>query len=153
MHYGVMLGLSWVDLRATWVNIGAILSLAHLGMVGHSWAWFCIVGPIGAIWALLGIVCPFGHGWPSCANLGMVGPSPSFKFWRHSPCEVGMLILHVFYRCFSTPAWVAEASSCAMSGLSWGYLERTWVSLGGILCHVGAIFGELGRYLVQLGVT
>ena len=57
MHYGVMLGLSWVDLRASWVNIGAILSLAHLGMVGHSWAH---LGLVGHSWAHSG---PFGPGW------------------------------------------------------------------------------------------
>ena len=41
-----------------------------------------------------------------------------------------MLILDLFYRCFSKPVWVAEVSSCAVSGLSWGYLERTWGLLG-----------------------
>ena len=76
-----MLGLSWVDLRATWVNIGAILSLANLGMVGHSWAHLGLVGPIWVwlgtfvhgllglqIWAWFG---KFGH---DCAHLGIVGP-------------------------------------------------------------------------------
>ena len=61
-----MLGLAWVDLRATSVILGAILSWAHLGMVGHSWAHLGLVGPI---WVWLGMVVhrwahsgPFGFG-------------------------------------------------------------------------------------------
>ena len=50
--------------------------------------------------------------------------------------------LHMFYRCFSTLAWVAEASSCAMSGLSWGYLEGTWGLLGSALGASCATFGQ-----------
>ena len=66
MHYGVMLGLSWVDLRATWVNLGAILSWAHLGLVGHSWAY---LGLVGLIWAWFGMV---GHSWAHSRPFGPV---------------------------------------------------------------------------------
>ena len=57
------------DLRATWVNIEAILSLAHLGMVGQSWAqvWLGIVGPIRAHLGLVGLsfahLSLVGNGW------------------------------------------------------------------------------------------
>ena len=37
-----------------------------------------------------------------------------------------MFMLQLFYVRFLIPAWVAEGSSCAMSGLSWGYFGRTW---------------------------
>ncbi len=67
MQYGVMLGLALVDLKATWVNLGAILSLAHLGVVGHTLAHLGLVGPI---WVWFGMVGhslahsgPFGLGW------------------------------------------------------------------------------------------
>ena len=56
-----------------------------------------------------------------------------------------MWILHWFYRCFSTPDGVAEASSCAMSGPSWGYLRRTWELFGSTLGHIVPCWGNLER--------
>ena len=67
---GVMLGLSWVDLRTIWVNLGGYLALGPFGMVWHSWAHFELVGPI---WAWLAML---GHGWAHGPKFGRNSENP-----------------------------------------------------------------------------
>ena len=121
---------------------GKCLIMCHVGAVlGLSWE---DLGPLGCT---LGASCATsGQSWE---NLGATW----FNLGRHSECEVGMLISHWFYRCFSTPAWVAEVSSCAMSGLSWGYLGRIWGPLGPPWGHLVPRWGNLGRTWRLLGST
>ena len=121
---------------------GRSLIMCHVGAVlGLSWE---DLGPLGCT---LGASCATsGQSWE---NLGATW----FNLGRHSECEVGMLISHWFYRCFSTPAWVANVSSCAMSGLSWGWedLEATWSTLGASCATLGQSWENLETTWLNLG--
>ena len=81
--------------------------------------------------------------WILASDLVVFGSSQQIQ--EASLCEVRMWILHWFYRCFSTPDGVAEASSCAMSGPSWGYLRRTWELFGSTLGHIVQCKSNLER--------
>ena len=113
-----------MDLRATWVRLGVILGNPRVILelswedLGDTWVHIgCIFWNVGAIlkktWNL------------SCSTLGDIA---------HTKGECGFYA--GFIDVFSTSAWVAEVSSCAMSGPSWGYLRRTWELFGSALGHI-----------------